>query len=275
MYCDLHTHSCYSDGTDTPQQLVELAMSRGLKAIALTDHNTVAGLPAFLEAARGKDILAIPGAEFSVDLEGKELHLLGLFIPPSAFPVIEEKMSAIREKKEQSNRDLARRLTQGGYPVDYDQIRCNAKGYVSRAHIAQALTDSGYTPSVKDAFQTLLSPEKGFYIPPERVSLWEMLPFLRQLGAVPALAHPFLDLTLQELEQLLPRAKEAGLIGMEVGYSTFSPEQTNTAAQLCDRFGLLPSGGSDHHGAIKPHIQLGIGTGDLAVPFSWAQALIP
>lgn len=270
-YCDLHTHSVFSDGTYTPTELIDSAVSLGLSAIALTDHNTVDGLPEFLAASRGKEILAIPGAEFSVDYNGTELHLLGLNIPECQFDRVTKLMDAFIERKRQSNIDLIDALNAAGYHLDYETIKnATPNGKFNRAHIAAELTRLGYTPSIQDAFRQLLHPSKGYYKEPLRTSVWEMLDFLKEIGAVPVLAHPFLNLDEEELERLLPRAKERGLVGMECVYSANNEETTAKSFALADRFVLRYFGGSDFHGANKPDIALGIGRGHLQIPGSWA-----
>ena len=273
-YCDLHTHSIFSDGTSTPEEIVDGAAALGLSAVALCDHNTVDGLSRFLAAAEGRDIDAVAGAEFSVDYKGKELHLLGLRIPPARFGEVSRLMLEVGRRKEESNRDLIGALAGIGFLIDYEALRrTTPSGKLNRAHIAAELTRKGYTPSIRAAFNTVLSKSAGFYREPERLQVWEMLDFLSSIGAVPVLAHPLLNLSEEELFEFLPAAKERGLVGMECLYSTYSSGETALSLELAERFGLKPSGGSDFHGANKPDIQLGRGRGGLAVPGEWARAL--
>lgn len=273
-FCDLHTHSTFSDGTCTPEEILKQAQSIGLSAVALTDHNTVAGLPSFLEAARHCPVEAIPGVELSTEYQGRELHIVGLFLPESSFPALTEYLEGFNRKKAQSNQHLVEALNRAGYKLDYAQILAtHAEGTVNRAVIAAALLEKGYVASVQDAFQTLLSKKAGFFVPPERLDALEVISFLRELGAVPVLAHPFLNLNQEALRSFLQQAKPKGLAAMETLYSTFSAEHTQTARQMAREFGLLESGGSDFHGDNKPHIRLGTGTGNLAVPASFADAM--
>ena len=272
--CDLHTHSSFSDGTDSPAQLLAAAEAAGLSAVALTDHNTTSGLPDFLRAAEGSPVEAVCGAEFSVDWEGTELHLLGLFLPPASFATIETRMEPFHRAKEESNLNLVESLNRAGYALDYGAIRARSPGgTINRAHIAQELTDLGYTASVKEAFGRLLSPDGPHYREPKRPTVWEMMDFIRELGAVPVLAHPFLKQTEAQLRTFLPEAKRRGLVGMETAYSKYTPEIAALASEMAKAFGLLPSGGSDYHGTRKPDIALGRGRGDLAVPHAWLEAL--
>ena len=150
-FCDLHTHSVFSDGTDTPVQLLNKAEAAGLSAIALTDHNTVDGLPEFLEAAKGRRVRAVAGIEFSADYNGTELHILGLFVQPKHFDTISRLTEEYHQRKEQSNWELVDKLKNAGYVLDYDSIKARTPGgQVNRALIGAELTRLGYTPSIQD-----------------------------------------------------------------------------------------------------------------------------
>ncbi len=267
VFCDLHTHSTFSDGTDTPTALVALAEERGLGAIALTDHNTVAGLPEFLEAAKDKSVRAIAGTEFSTDYRGTELHILGLFLKREHFDTITDLLEDYRFRKEKSNVELVEKLNAAGYAIDYDRIKNSTpEGQVNRALIAAELTRLGYTESIQAAFKQLLSPKCGYYVPPTRPCPFETIRFIKSLGAVAVLAHPFLNLNEQELREFLKEAVPCGLDAMETLYSTYDEQTTAVAKQVAEEFGLLHSGGSDYHGGNKPSIQMGIGQGNLAIP---------
>ena len=273
-HCDLHTHSCYSDGICTPAEIIDLAVSSGLSAVALTDHNTVAGLPSFMTAAERKDVFAISGVEISTGWNGKELHIVGLFLPTAAYDTITDFLSIINIRKEESNRNLIRALCSAGYDLDYEAIRrSHPDGTVNRAVIAATLLEKGYVSSVKEAFQTLLAPGNGYYIPPEWISALDAIAFLSSIQAVPVLAHPFLSLSEAELRLFLPEAKKHGLIAMEIRYSSYSEEMENLAEKIAAEFNLLPSGGSDFHGSNKPDISIGTGKGSLRVPANFVKQL--
>lgn len=265
-YCDLHTHSYFSDGTDSPSEILNKAVAAGLSAVALTDHNTVAGLPQFVESAKGKDILAIPGVEISTGYNGKEIHIVGLFLAPQYWGEITEFLAVINQRKAESNRQLIRNLNREGYSLDYDEIIKKHQGNINRAVIAAALLEKGYIAEIKEAFQGLLSIKNGLYIPPERISFFDAIAFLKSVGAVPVLAHPFLNLQEDELISLIPQAKHCGLLAMETHYSAYSLETTDVAIRIAQTLGLLQSGGSDYHGTNKPDICIGVGKGDLWVP---------
>ena len=268
--CDLHTHSVFSDGTYTPEELIDSAIAIGLSAIALTDHNTADGLPTFLRAAKGKPIEAVAGVEFSVDLDGTELHLLGLFIDEKHFSPINELMLDYVRRKEDSNIDLVDALARDGVIIEYDKLKsATPNGKVNRAHIASEMVALGYTASVQDSFKRYLAPSCGYYREPRRPTAFEMIEYIRSIEAVPVLAHPFLNLDEAKLSDFLPRAKSAGLCGMECIYTKNDEKTTALSFALADRFGLLPSGGSDFHGKNKPDTHLATGRGNLKIPYEY------
>ncbi len=273
MYCDLHTHSNFSDGTYSPAELIAEAARLGLTAIALTDHNTVAGLPDFVAAGQGSGVEAIPGCEFSTDYQGTELHVLGLFIEPDHYGTVTNLLEQAQQEKERSNQNLVAALNDAGYTLDYDKICSRCNGQINRAHIAAELVRKGYFSEIQAAFKGPLSAKNGLYHPPKRIDAYDCIRFIKSIGAVAILAHPFLSLEEEALRAFLPQAVEAGLDAMEVAYSKYSPETTAAAYAVADAFGLQYSGGSDFHGGNKPDIALGSGRGDLQIPLAWLQSL--
>ena len=272
-FCDLHTHSTASDGTVSPQELVEKAQQIGLGAVALTDHNTLTGLPEFVQAARGTTVRAVPGIEISTEYEGHEVHIVGLFLTPQAGLELEEHLKIFEQEKEENNRELVDALNRAGYRISWERLRQRVMGRMNRAHIAAALTEAGYSQSPEEAFRTILRPDGDFYHPPHCPQSLQVLEMLRDLKICPVLAHPFLSLHSQQLTEFLPKAKTRGLMGMEVFYSTYDRRTTEAAQAMAEHYGLLPSGGSDFHGAIKPDIQLGVGRGNLQIPMQWLEQL--
>lgn len=273
QYCDLHTHSTYSDGTCTPAELIELARSAGLSALVLSDHNTVAGLPSFLDAAKGSGIEPVPGIEFSTEYLGIELHILALYIKPCHYDRINGLLQEFLDRKDVANFELVQRLKKTGMELDYGAIREKAAGSINRAVIAAEMVRLGYCNSVKEAFSQWLSPKWGYYIPPRRPDAFEIIRFIKSIGAVAVLAHPFLSLEESQLRAFLPDAVAAGLDGMEVYYATYDEAQTRLAVEIAGQFGLLSSGGSDFHGQNKPDISIGTGRGGLAVPLHFLEKL--
>lgn len=269
MACDLHVHSTYSDGTDSPERLIHIAEALGLSALALCDHNTADGLADFLRAAENATVTAIPGIEFSTDYMGVELHMLALYIRPEHYEDIQKFLDVPRREKEASNRNLAENLNKAGFALDYERIKAGSAGYVSRAHFAQALTEKGYTASVEEAFATLLRPGGGFYDPPLRWSALDVLSFINRMGAVSVLAHPLFSTDEKTLRRFLTEAVPMGLDAMEVVYATYDEQTAQRAARIAEEYGLLPSGGSDYHGDNKAGIFMGVGEGNLQVPESF------
>ena len=273
-YCDLHAHTRYSDGTYTPQELVDLAEEIGLSAVALTDHNNVGGLTEFLKAGEGKKVETVAGVEFSTDYLDTELHILGLFIKPQDFDKITALFFDMGKRKEESNQLLAENLKKAGYDIEYAEVKVRtANGHVNRTHFAEVLMEKGYVSSIAEAFDGVLSKGNGFYVQPKRLDAFETISFIKSIGAVSVLAHSFLNLDEEGLRIFLPKAIELGLDGMETVYSTYDKETEEKARRIAKEFGLLESGGSDFHGTRKPDIRLGIGKGNLAVPEEFFQKL--
>ncbi len=273
-FCDLHTHSLFSDGTLTPRKIIKLAEKMNILAVALCDHNTTAGLAEFLAAGENSSTIAVAGIEISTEYIGKELHIIGLFVDACRIRELDEFVSQINKNKEQANIKLANRLCDAGYIVDYAKIKKDAGSITpNRVYFANELIKGGYISTIKEGFKTLLSEKNGFYIPPQRIDAFDAIEFLSSIGALPILAHPLLNLTEQELRVFLPKASAKGLVAIETIYSLFSDGETCLLEQLADELGLLKSGGSDFHGENKPDIELGMGKGDLRVPFEYFTAL--
>ena len=273
--CDLHTHSYFSDGTESPASIVAQAKQAHLRAVALTDHNTVDGLDDFMHAGKEAGVNTVPGIELSTDWEGTELHILALFLPHRSFPAARAYTNLRNARKEQSNQILCHRLNAAGYAVNYDTIRSKTNASVpNRAHFASALVDLGYFDSVKAAFHTLLDRGAPFYQPTQNPDALQTIRIIRSWGAIAVLAHPLLQLQPPTLQRFLALACSVGLCGMEAWYARFTDEQTQILLDICHAFGVLPSGGSDYHGDRKPDIALGTGChGNLHVPYEAFQNL--
>lgn len=274
MNCDFHTHTNHSDGSYTPVELVRAAKEKNL-IIALTDHNTVTGLPEFMREAEREGVIAIGGTELSTDFGGKEFHLIGLFIGPEHYERVENLCTEFIRLKEYSNIDLCKKLNERGYTVDYAAVKArNVKGNANRAHIAAELIKNGYFGSVREAFDSVLDEKCGLYTPPQRLGLTDAIGFLRGIGALPVLAHPLKEVTPERLREILPELVEAGLVGIETMHSSYSEEMIEVAKRIAADFGLLESGGSDFHGLVKPDVELGIGKGNLQIDYGVYNALL-
>lgn len=251
--CDLHTHSTFSDGSESPELLVSRAITNGIDAVALTDHNTVRGLPSFLCECKRQGIEGVAGVELSCEYDGREVHILALFLDEEYYPRIEALCADMARRKVESNRALIDALRTDGYRIEsFDEIYAlSVHGNVNRAHIAESLIRAGYVSSVSEAFSGILSAERGYYVPPRRIDAIAAISLVRQIGAVSVLAHPYLNLTHSQLDSFLPKAKEAGLVGMETYYPEYDTETHALARWTAERYDLYESGGSDYHGQRK------------------------
>ncbi len=266
MHCDLHTHTKHSDGSFTPIELAWEAKRKNI-IIALTDHNTVSGLPEFLAEAERIGVTAIGGTELSTVYNGIEFHLLGLFVDSNSYESVEELCREYHLLKEKSNIELVERLCRAGYIIDYSAVKKrNVKGNVNRAHIAAELIKQGYVSTILQAFDELLDEKCGFYTPPRRLELPDAIRFLRGIKAVPILAHPLKEVDSEALREMLPTLIDAGLLGIETMHSSYTDENIEISKKIAKEFSLLESGGSDFHGSIKPGVNLGVGKGNLRIP---------
>lgn len=271
--CDLHSHSVFSDGTLTPTELIEEALRQNLSALALTDHNTITGLDEFRAAAEGKPLDIVPGVEFTTAYNGTELHILGLFIRPDSYTAVNEYINEATILKEESNYKLVKKLQERGYDISYVEILETSKGHINRANIAAELVKKGYLSSITEGFNTILSKSYGLYEPPERLSSLKTIEFIRSIGSAAVWAHPYIHMNFEQADEFLPHAIESGLQGMETMYTMYDAETTAKAREVSRRFGLLESGGSDFHGANKPHITLGRGENNLCIPYEFYEKL--
>ena len=274
MICDLHTHTNHSDGSISTDELVRLAKEKNL-IIALTDHNTVSGLPSFLAEAERQGVTAVGGTELTTEYSGREFHLIGLFIDPEHYDDVENLCLNLLYQKEMCNRDLVDKLRALGYDIDYDEIKKrNVKGKANRAHIAAELVEKGFVPTVREAFANLLEESCGLYKPCGRLKLCDAIDFLRGIHAVPILAHPLKDITPDELRTMLPELIFHGLVAIETMHSSYSDETIEISKEIARDFNLLESGGSDFHGFVKPGVTLGVGRGNLNIGEEYYHALM-
>lgn len=273
---DFHVHSNASDGTMPPAALIAEAKKTGLNAVALTDHDTVSGLPEFLEAGRNSGILAVPGVEISSWYYSKELHIVGLFIDPFA-----EELNAflenMREERKGRNNAIIRKLQALGYRISEEQVRNIAGGEsVGRPHIARALVENGYFTEIQDVFDSLLKRGGRGFIPRQLKPPETACRLIHSAGGIAIWAHPVSGQHSGErsfVRKMLKILIPAGIDGLETMYSTFTPAQSALMEEFAETFGLLRSGGSDFHGCNRNGISLGTGGGSLAVPDSFLEAM--
>ncbi len=267
---DLHTHSTYSDGVLNPKELVDLAYRRGVRVLALTDHDTTEGLPEALEAARAyPDLLLIPGIEMSTDVPGNEVHILGYFIDwhDQGF---QRELARLRDSRLHRGRRMVEKLAQLGVHISWERVLAIAgAGAVGRPHIAQAMVEAGYVQDINEAFQRYLGRNGPAYVEREKLTPVEVVQLLLRVGGLAVLAHP--RELVGELGHLLPPLKAAGLVGMEVYYQDYTPEEIEALLEWARRFDLLPLGGSDYHGLGGPQQRE---PGDIPLPDEPVQKLL-
>ena len=267
MAVDLHVHSSASDGTESPDVVVAKAAALGLTAIALTDHDTLSGIPAARAAATHHSIDLVPGVELSVDHAGLKIHMLAYFIEPGPGP-LQDRLRALRAGRDTRNVIIVQRLNDLGYPITMEDVLRHAGGdAVGRPHIADALVEAGSLATRSEAFAGLLSDGGKAYVERERLTATEAIQLTTQSGGVNSIAHPLtINADAPMLRSVLTELRDTGLVGLEAHYSEHSPTVRRQLADVATDLGLVATGGSDYHGAGKPDLSIGSGHGDLVVP---------
>lgn len=266
---DLHTHSLKSDGAQTPADVVRTAYAAGLSAIALSDHDNIEGVPEAMAEGERLGIEVIPAVELSAQSD-TELHILGYFIDIKN-KRLNDAMAYALEVRDQRQEETCRKLNEQGFQITMDELREEAHGnpVLCRAHFAQIMVRKGYAESVKDAFSRYLS--VGCYAYSNRQALTgpEAVSIIKEAGGIAVAAHLHLikkpDDELREyLKSLIPY----GLDGVEGYYSDYTPDMEQRYRAMAKELGLVISGGTDYHGANKPHLSIGKGRGNLKIPYS-------
>jgi predicted metal-dependent phosphoesterase TrpH len=274
---DLHTHSTVSDGSEAPGRVVELAAAAGCTALALTDHDSLAGLDEAATAATALGVRLVPGCEVSCRkpapppgaprIEGS-VHVLVYFVEPGEGP-LQEELVRLRGDRAVRNEELAARLVELGTGVTYEDVLAEAgdEAGVGRPHFARALVKAGAAEDIDDAFDRWLADGRPGYVPKARLDPSDVARLARQSGGVAVLAHPLsTGLGPRHLERLVASLAEGGLVGIEAVYSSYTPDQRSILRRMAGRHRLVATGGSDFHGSFKPGLFVGSGRGDLHVP---------
>ena len=257
---ELHSHTTCSDGSLTPAALVEFAAERGVKALAITDHDTMAGWDEAIAAAVPLNLEIVPGLELSTVYNGRSMHILGFYPKREKLQL---PLKARVEGRKRRARKMAAKLAELGYPVELpDMSGAMAPG---RPHLASALKKAGYVSSHREAFDRFLRDDGPAYVPYEKFTAQAGIELLLSCGAVPVWAHPYI-FRGGTVETILPELVEAGLKGIEVYHPTHSPSQTRNLENYCQTYGLLMTGGSDYHGPAKEKSADFRDLNDLAVP---------
>ena len=280
-YIDLHVHSYFSDGSCSPAELIQLASEADLAAFALTDHDTLEGLPDALEAASSynnahpdKPIEVIPGVEISAAFRKKDIHILGLMVDPAS-KNLNEALERARMERDNRNEKMVASLKEGGLRIDLAAIQeANADAVITRAHFATYLVETGQVKDYKTAFDRYLGDNTPYYVPRKFVDPADAIRLILEAGGIPVLAHPLLyHLNEREIRELVSKLKANGLMGIETLYSNNSEQDEVFVRRLAKEFDLLMTGGSDFHGIPKPTIKIGIGKGNLKIPYELLQKL--
>ena len=270
---DLHTHSNKSDGSFSPAELVDYAIEKELLAVALTDHDTTDGLEEAIAHAEAlaragrPSIEVIPGIEFSTKHADKDVHIVGLYIAYDA-PNFLAKLQEFVDSRTGRNIKMCHNLQNAGIDITYEKLQeRNPDAVITRAHYASYLFEEGYVKSRSEAFSRYLGDHTKYFVPREKVTPAQAVKLILQVGGVPILAHPPLyHMGRERLDRLVSELKDAGLMGIESLYSTYTNQDERDMMRLADKYDLLLSGGSDFHGANKPNLDLGTGYGKLFVP---------
>lgn len=242
---DLHTHSIRSDGVHEPAVLVRLAAERGVRVLALSDHDTLAGAAEAVAVGKRMDVRVIPATELNTESGWGDVHVLGYFLDPSD-AALEARLAWLRENRGRRIELMVERLNALGHHVRLERVlEIAAGGALGRPHLAQALAEAGYVSSYEEAFRTLIAKDSPAYV--ERVGLTptEAVRLVVERGGAPSLAHPG---TVNGLRELLPELVDAGLAGLEVYYRSHGAETVAELRALAVTFDLVPTGGSDFHG---------------------------
>ncbi|MEX2419347.1 MAG: PHP domain-containing protein [Acidimicrobiia bacterium] len=266
MAVDLHTHSTYSDGTVSPSDIVERGVAAGLSAVALTDHDGFEGLAEAAGAAAGR-IGFIPGVELSVDWNGRAMHLLVYWVEDGSGP-LQDALAGIRDSRWTRNVEMIEALQALGIEITVEEVLEEAgHGVVGRPHIAAVLCRSGVTATNAEAFEQYLGSGGVVYRQRKRLLASDAVSLARASGGVTSVAHPH---TVAEsadgFRELFEGVAALGVNGIECHYVDYPPDLRTRLAAWADDLELVPTGGSDYHGAYKPGIEVGVGRGDLRVP---------
>lgn len=271
MHVDLHLHTTVSDGRLTPTELVDAAAARGLRVIAITDHDSTEGLEeAYATAKKYPELIIIPGIELSTDIPKNEVHVLGYFINyrDADFQAM---LKEFREARQDRGRRMVDKLRDLGIYIDWERVLELAQGgagSVGRPHVAQAMLEGGYISSVQEAFDRYIGRNGPAYAERDKLTPAEAVGLVRKVGGLAALAHP--KDVLENLDPILDDLCKAGLAGMEAYYQGYEGDLTNYLLGVCAARGLIPCGGSDYHG-IESRPEVGLG--GVHVPMETAERL--
>ncbi len=274
---DLHTHSTASDGTFSPGDLAALAACSGISVIALTDHDTVAGLPAAAAAAAEKSIGFVPGVELSIDWPTGECHLLGLGIRDPGERLISV-IAALAEDRLARNSLMIEKMRAAGFEVSLDDLEAIAGSRnIGRPHFAEWFVRSGAVRNTQAAFNRYLGQGRPFYVKRTGIPLDDAVSGIKSSGGVPVLAHPLsLYISWGRMEKVLPEFREQGVEGIEAWHPAAKESACRRLEYMARRFGMIVTAGSDFHGKLRDDRTLGRTAGKIKIADRfWTEELRP
>ena len=264
-YADLHIHTTASDGTMRPEEIVTLAKESGLKAIAITDHDSISGIRQAIETATKEGCEVVPGVELSVTVDGIDLHMLGYYVDWTSEPLLERLDYFQRVRKERAEK-MVQKLNALGIDIEFEMVQEIAgTGAIGRPHIAEALVQKQVVGSTNQAFHRFIGYTGPAYVPKFKISPFEGIDMIHSAGGVAVFAHPG---TVRR-DELIPRFVAQGLEGLEVIHPDHNETTTQHYINLAQKHGLVMTGGSDFHG---PGITMNI-LGEYKIPYSWIDRL--
>jgi len=262
---DLHSHTNQSDGTFSPAELIAEARRVGVHTLAITDHDTFAGYDQAGVHAREAGVELLCGIEVSTKLHRQTAHLLGYFLGNRDLTELRQWLLEMQKSRRERNLRLVARLRELGIDITLEEAQARGRGETGRPHFAQILVEKGYVKTVQEAFDEFLGESAKGYVDRREPQFAEGVERIRKAGGIASLAHP---VRLKgDFAEMLPGMREVGLNAIEEYHSDHGPEDTENFLQLAARYGMLVTGGSDFHGAVKPGLELGTGRGgNLHIP---------
>lgn len=253
-YVDLHIHSTFSDGTSSIRELVEVAFQKGLKAIAITDHDCIDGFALARELGRGLGIEVIPAVELSSEIKGRDIHILGYFIDVNN-PLLNEKLKEMKEARYFRAKQIVQNLNRRGIDLRFDTVvKIAGEGAIGRPHIATAMLKEELIYSFRDAFDKYIGYSSPAYVEKKTLPPREVFDLIQGAGGIPVLAHP----GVTAVDELILEFKHLGLMGIEVYHSEHSKAQQRHYLQFCKKNDLIYTGGSDFHSSTQTKAEIGI-----------------
>ena len=267
---DLHTHTDESDGTLTPRELIAEASRVGLQALAITDHDTLAGYDLAVPHAERSGIELLCGVELSVHYHGGSVHLLAYFLKSPPTEAFREWLLSLQAGRQKRNEALVRKLCAEGMPITIQEVAAHGRRLLARPHFAAAMLEKGYVRSRREAFDKYLDVSRSCYVPREEPGFAEAIRRIQAAHGIPVLPHPSrIGVRREHLQRMVAEMRALGLQGIEAYYSEHAPAEVDFYLSLARKFAIAASGGSDFHGGTKPEIALGTGIrNNLKLPYS-------